>query len=244
MNSTNTSEDERQRLFRLQEIALESLPHFGFDWNTSGNVFLRRQSLSRILFLDSIYKKIVEVPGSILEFGSQFGASLSIYLGLRGIYEPYNFTREIYGFDTFDGFPSVSSKDGSRVSKGDLSVPERWQETLQEILELHKLDSPLPGLVHAETIKGRVEDTWGTFVKNHPHLSISLAYFDLDLYSPTKFLLQDVIDFMPKGAVVVLDEYATRLFPGETKALQEVLTLNEIQLHRSPLSPTAAWFTI
>jgi hypothetical protein len=242
--SSNTSREERERTDQLHQIAIESLPHFGFDWNASSSVFLRRQSLSRILFLDSLYQKIVGVPGAIVEFGTQFGASLSIYLGLRGIYEPYNFTREIYGFDTFNGFPEVLAKDGERVNQGDLTVPEDWQISLQKILELHKQDSPLPNLVCAETIKGDVQDTWIPFTSSRPHLTIAMAYFDLDLYSPTKYLLENILEFIPKGGIVVFDQFSTRLFPGETTAIQETLKVSKLSLQRSPLAPTAAWIEI
>ena len=37
-----------------------------------------------------------------MEFGVQYGLSLS-YFKLRAIYEPYNYSREIIGFDTFKG---------------------------------------------------------------------------------------------------------------------------------------------
>jgi hypothetical protein len=244
IRSSNTSEEERKRTDHLRDIAIESIPNFGFDWNASSNVFLRRQTISRILFLDSLYKSIVNVPGAIVEFGSQFGASFSIFLGMRGIYEPYNFNREIYGFDTFDGFPEVDSQDGNRVSQGDLGVPKDWQEKLNSILELHKRDSPLPHLVHVETIKVNVADTWIPFISSRPHLSIAMAYFDLDLYSPTKFLLEHVFDLIPKGGLVVFDQFSTRLFPGETTAIQETLKIKNIPLRRSPLSPTAAWFEV
>ncbi len=244
IHSSNTSEEERDRTDRLHQIAIDSIPNFGFDWNASSNVFLRRQSISRILFLDSLYKSIVNIPGAIIEFGSQFGASLSIFLGMRGIYEPYNFNREIYGFDTFEGFPEVKSQDGTRVSQGDLNVPKDWQSKLDTILNLHKLDSPLPHLVHVETIKGNVMDTWIPFVSSRPHLSIAMAYFDLDLYSPTKFLLEQVFELIPKGGIVVFDQFSTRLFPGETTAIQESLKICNLPLRRSPLSPTAAWFEV
>jgi hypothetical protein len=239
--SSNTSSEERIRTDKLHQIATEYLPNFGFDWNASSNVFLRRQSVSRILFLDHLYKKIVDVPGAIVEFGSQFGASLSIFLALRGIYEPYNFTREIYGFDTFDGFPDISKEDGERVNRGDLSVPHDWQKVLNSILDIHKEDSPLSHLVRAETIKGDVHETWKPFVNDRPHLSISMAYFDLDLYAPTKFLLEHVLEFIPIGGLLVFDQFSTQLFPGETTAVQETLRIRNLHLKRSPLAPTAAW---
>ena len=48
-----------------------------------------------------------------MEFGVRWGRNMSLYTSLRHIYEPYNSSREIIGFDTFEGFPSVDPKDGN-----------------------------------------------------------------------------------------------------------------------------------
>src|SRR6185312_14108435 len=76
-------------------------------------LLLNRNCLSRVLFLDELYRQIVDVPGTIIEFGVRWGQSLALYSNLRAIYEPYNVSRQIVGFDTFEGFPSVSPKDGT-----------------------------------------------------------------------------------------------------------------------------------
>jgi hypothetical protein len=214
---------------------------FDSDWNADFNVFMRRQTLARILFLDMLYRKIIEVPGSILEFGCKYGASLSIFCGLRGIYEPFNFTREIYGFDSFSGFLNIDKRDGTHVQEGQLATSKNWRDTLEKVLNIHINDSPLSHLMHVETIAGDVTNTWPNFVSERPHLSIAMAYFDLDLYLPSKFLLENVIDFMPKGSLIIFDEFTTKIFPGETLALQEVLGIKNCDLKRSPLSPTAAY---
>lgn len=50
--------------------------------------------------------------------------------------------------------------------------------------------------------------------------------------------------FMPKGAIVVLDEVAYRNFPGETSALREVLDLNKVELKRLPFDSCVGYFRI
>jgi len=241
---TNTSSEERSRQLELMNLAVSSIPLFGFDWNAASNVFLRRQTLSRILFLNKIYKKVVTKPGYILEFGCREGASLSIFTALRGIYEPYNFNRRIYGFDTFKGFPSTSAEDGLGVKDGDLGVPDNWKETLDNIISILVEDSPLPKLQITKTISGDVVDTWNMFVESEPSLTVAMAVFDMDLYAPTKFLLERVIEFMPKGSILLFDEFNTALFPGETKAVKEVLGIRNLNLLRDPLHPTGAWVSI
>lgn len=243
-NPTNTSSEERAKQLELMNLAVSNIPLFGFDWNAASNVFMRRQTLSRILFLDKIYQKVLNKPGYVLEFGCREGASLSIFTALRGIYEPYNFNRRIYGFDTFHGFPSTSTEDGLGVKSSDLGVPDNWEETLHKILSIHLEDSPLSNLQTTKTISGDVLDSWDEFVASEPSLSVALAVFDMDLYAPTKFVLERVVQFMPKGAVLLFDEFNTSLFPGETRAINEVLGIRNLKLRRSPLHPTGAWVSI
>ena len=39
-----------------------------------------------------------------MEFGVRWGQNLITLNNLRGIYEPFNHSRKIIGFDTFEGF--------------------------------------------------------------------------------------------------------------------------------------------
>ena len=62
---------------------------------------------------------------TILEFGVHYGTSMSTLTSMRGLFEPYNFQREIIGFDTFDGFASIEEEDKNNNiewTKGDYST--------------------------------------------------------------------------------------------------------------------------
>src|SRR5688500_7317682 len=107
-------------------------------------LYLNRQTLSRILFMHELYKKIVNIHGVIMEFGIRWGQNLSLFSSFRGMYEPYNYNRKIIGFDTFQGFPNVDSKDGNKVAKGDYSVTGGYREYLEDVLKYHQAESPIP----------------------------------------------------------------------------------------------------
>ena len=62
-------------------------------------LFLTSKDLSRILFMDYIYKQIVDIQGVVFDFGTRWGNNLAIFTALRGIYEPFNRARKIIGFD-------------------------------------------------------------------------------------------------------------------------------------------------
>src|SRR3990172_2852020 len=53
-------------------------------------LFLDAKNLSRILFMDFIYRQIVDVQGVVMDFGTRWGHNMSLFCTLRGIYEPFN----------------------------------------------------------------------------------------------------------------------------------------------------------
>ena len=72
----------------------------------SENEFYQNSDISRIgklLYHYEIYKMIKDLPGDILEFGVFKGSSLIRLLTFRNLIEN-NFSRKIYGFDTFKKF--------------------------------------------------------------------------------------------------------------------------------------------
>ena len=72
--------------------------------------YVRRQALTKTLAQYEIFRRVLRVKGSIVECGVLRGGSLFTWLHLSSILEPINFTRRIYGFDTFAGFPPSPRK--------------------------------------------------------------------------------------------------------------------------------------
>lgn len=73
--------------------------------------YVRRQHLKRFLAMYEVFKLILPIKGSIVECGVHRGFSLMTWAKLSTILEPENLTRRIYGFDTFEGFPSIHACD-------------------------------------------------------------------------------------------------------------------------------------
>ena len=104
-------------------------------------LYLERMHLSRILLMHELYRKTLNVAGVVVEFGVRWGQNMALFNAFRGMYEPYNYTRRVIGFDTFQGFPSVDrsdqAKSGKAIAPGDYAVPGKWRETLEDILGRH-----------------------------------------------------------------------------------------------------------
>lgn len=243
-DSGEISNDSMQKLInskRLKEISVSLMEEYGDRWRRHNINSVTVDSIARILYFKILYDHIIDIPGVICEFGVQWGASLSLLINLRSIYEPFNHSRIIYGFDTFKGFISIDEKDGEYAEEGDYKTSSGYDERLSEILSLHESFSPISQIKKYSLIKGDASETINVWLKDNPHAIISMAIFDMDLYQPTKNVLAKIIPRLTKGSILVFDELNCSFFPGETKAVDEVLGLNSLRLRRSPLQPHCAW---
>ncbi len=88
-----------------------------FDKLSNFPKYVARQDLTRFLAKYEIYKKILDVDGSIIECGIKFGGGLMTFAHLSSIFEPVNYTRKIIGFDTFSGFTNLSEYEKKSSSE-------------------------------------------------------------------------------------------------------------------------------
>lgn len=200
--------------------------------------YVRRQSLKRLLAMYEVFKLVMPVKGSIVECGVFRGFGVMAWAKLCTMLEPENLTRRIYGFDTFEGFPSVAAHDQSPFTNsqpGDLHS-NSYDELLQLIQEYDR-DRFLGHIPKVELIRGDITKTVPAFVESHPHVLVSLLYLDADMFEPTKAALETFLPRMPKGAVVAFDELDNPLWPGETLAAIEAVGLRNLRLRRLDWDP-------
>lgn len=200
--------------------------------------YVRRQHLKRFLAMYELFKLILPVKGSIVECGVFRGFSLMSWAKLSSILEPENLTRRIYGFDSFNGFPSVSSNDrtGSGIAEvGDFQTSS--YDELIELLRVYDQDRFLGHIPKVQLIRGDASQTIPEFVQQNRHLLVSLLFIDLDLYEPTKAALEHILPRMPKGSIVAFDELDNPIWPGETEALLEKMPVNRLRIQRFDWDP-------
>lgn len=207
-------------------------------------LYLTRQALSRINFIQGIYELILPVHGVVMEFGVRWGQNMALFSALRGIHEPFNYSRKVIGFDTFEGFPSVSSEDGGQVQVGDYGVSSGWKGELEKILAFHERNAPIAHKTKFELVQGDATKTLPDYLEAHPETVVALAYFDFDLYKPTRDCLEAILPYLTKGSVLAFDELNCPEFPGETMAVREVLGLSRHAIRRDPASPLTSYLVI
>lgn len=209
-------------------------------------LFLSSKALSRVLFLYEIYKKIIHTHGVVMEFGVRWGQTLSILAALRGIFEPFNRHRKIVGFDTFAGFKGLSEKDGALCKSvdGSFSVSLDYERYLEQVLGLQEALNPISHLKKFELVRGSAMETIPAYLKRQPETLVSLAIFDFDIYQPTRAALEAIKPHLFKGSILVFDELADDIFPGETIALREVFNINDLKVERLPMTARMSYVVL
>ena len=207
------------------------------------HLYMRSSVVAKTLYLNELYQKIIDLPGVVMEFGVWWGANLTYFECLRAVYEPYNYTRKIIGFDTFQGYTAPNQEDGESdyVSKGSYSVSTGYEKYLQKLLDYHEEENSFAHIKKTELVKGDAGAMISKYLSKHPETIISLAYFDLQLYEPTKNCLQAIIPHLVKGSIIAMDELNNSDFPGETIALKEIIELRKCKIFKSKFLPDRSY---
>lgn len=197
--------------------------------------YVSRQAIAKFLTKYEIFKQILHINGSIIECGVLHGAGLMAWAKLSSIFEPVNHTRKIIGFDTFEGFPSLSAKDTKTGRSNHLRVGGLIgspYESTQQAIQVYDMNRQVGHIPKVELVKGDLCETASRYIEDNPHLVVSLLYLDVDLYEPTKKALEVFVPRMPKGAIIGFDELNAKIFPGETQAVLETLGLRNLEIRR------------
>jgi hypothetical protein len=232
----------REKLFQL----FKNRPMADDELLVNLALYMRSGSLARLLFLNELYQKIVDIPGVIFEFGVWMGQSLVLFENLRAVYEPYNASRRVVGFDTFSGYPEVGKEDvrSEIISEGVYTVKEGYETYLAELLDYHENENVMSHIKKHELVKGDASKSCQEYLERHKEILVALAYFDMALYEPTKRCLEALVPRLVKGSVLAFDELCHPDYPGETKAVLETFDLAKCTIQRSRFLPDRSFLIV
>lgn len=210
---------------------------FGYEcekcWDYENGFYLTSpvSRIAKSLAHYEIYKKIINLPGHIVECGVFKGASLIRLATFRSMYENES-SRKIIGFDAFGLFPRSKVEKESEDNKfidhfesvGGDGIPK---EELEKVFKYK-------GIANVELIKGDILKTLPEYTSKHPELKISLLHIDVDVYEPTKVILNELFDKVVKGGVIMLDDYGT--VAGETMAVDEFIKEKNLTVEKLPVA--------
>lgn len=164
--------------------------------------YVPRPKLTKFIGRYEIFKKVLQVRGSIVECGVCFGGGLMTWAQLSAIFEPVNYQRTVIGFDTFTGFVGVSKEDQTSTSEflypGGLEVHS--YEDLLECSELYDINRFLNHIPKIQLVKEDATTTIPEFVQSNPQLVVSLLNLDVDLFDPTKVAIEHFVPMNAQGS--------------------------------------------
>lgn len=197
-------------------------------------LFIDQRLMSRLLFLNFLYQKILRLQGVIMDVGTRWGNTAVILQNLRAIYEPYNYQRKIIAFDTFQGLLGACEADGDILKNADglLSTSQEYEKQLHLLMTAHERSHPISQITKFEIVKGDITDTMPEYISQHQETLVALAFFDLDLYRPTKAALAALKPRLMKGSILVFDQLNYEHAPGETLALLDSFDLPSVSVQR------------
>ena len=199
--------------------------------------FVNRRDVATFLNRYEIFKKIVGIHGSIIECGVNLGGGLFSWLHFSSILEPYNSSRYIVGFDTFDGFQSDNENDDKGKYRDkklfkDFISNQSFDE-IKDSIEIQNQNRPLNQLSKLSVVKGDATETIPKFLDENPHFLVSLLHIDFDIHAPTKVAIEKFLPRMPKGSIIAFDDLNAHEGPGETVAFLESMDIKKYRLCRN-----------
>jgi hypothetical protein len=172
----------------------------------------------RFRYFERIYDSIRSINGNIVECGVGKGNS---FLTLVSLTQDESAGRDVWGFDSFEGFPEPSVHDKSirNIKRGDLNVST--VDSIKKFLT-HKGGIDYKFLNnHVKLVKGFFNES----LKKYDGKPIAILHLDVDMHDSYKDCLEQLWPYVAPGGVVLFDEYKTRAastyWPGAAKAIDE-----------------------
>lgn len=207
---------------------------FGYEtekmWDYENGFYLTSPTMRipKMLAQYELYKSILHLPGHVVECGVYKGASLIRLATFREVLEsPYS--RKIIGFDAFGEFPKQEKEvDAEFIEEFEGTAGYGISEDeLKEVFTRKSFEN-------YEFIKGDILETVPDYVDNHPELKISFLHVDVDVYKPTKVILDHLFDKIVRGGLIVFDDYGT--VAGETEAIDEYFDGKNVVIEKPSIS--------
>lgn len=188
------------------------------DAITDSYEFIKQRLADAVLFSDTMALRRFAIDQGIkanisdrlfLEFGVYKGRTLNLFadrIAASGGSEP------IYGFDAFEG------------------LEESWSHANHPAGQFNQNGKTPKTRKNAILVKGWVQDTLEGFLESHPG-TIAFMHLDMDTYSPTKYVLEEIRNRCVSGTIILFDELYG--YPNwrehEYKALREVYDESEYE---------------
>ena len=187
----------------------------------------------RLFHFEYLLRQLEEVEGSIVECGVGPGRSIFAF---SIITQHLTRSREIWGFDTFEGIPPPTREDGS----ANAHKTGWWNHSQKQVVELLEFNG-LEGPYISENIRF-VPGEFSESLARYDGGAIALLHLDVDFYDSYRKALESLYDHVAPGGIIAFDEYRNPTWPGATQAIDEFFAVRPGEITKSPV--TDLYYTV
>lgn len=211
-------------------------PAMAFEYENGFYLTSEVRRIGKLLAHHELYRRIIDLPGEVIELGVFRGASLVRWATFRELHESPD-SRRIIGFDAFGAFPRPDDPvEAVYAERFDAELgPGIGTADLHRVLERK-------GLRNVELVAGDVTRTLPAFLAEHRALRVALLHLDLDVRNATATALELLGDRMVPGGLILADDYPT--VEGETRAVEAFLQRTGLAIHKLPISHVPAYIVV
>lgn len=191
--------------------------------------------ISKLMAHYELFKRVNDLSGAIVECGILKGCSISRFATFRELLSTA-YAKRIIGFDTFGRFPKTQFEADIPLRKDHIKMCGQEsisRQQLSKVLEHKGVEKNI------DLVEGDILKTLPEFLKKNPELRISLLNLDVDIYEPSKLILELLYPRIVKGGILILDDYGT--FPGETQAADEYFDGKNVAIRKFSFCETPSY---
>mmetsp|Transcript_2596 Transcript_2596/g.11112 ORF Transcript_2596/g.11112 Transcript_2596/m.11112 type:complete len:226 (-) Transcript_2596:811-1488(-) len=208
-----------------------------WDYENGYYWFSDTRRIGKLLAHYELYKMATGIPGDVVECGVYKLASVIRFATFRSLLENV-YSRKLFAFDAFGEFPTEGLQ-----GEDDLTFVKNFEtaggdgldeEEVHKVLKLKQLEN------NTFCIKGDVMQTIPIWLQRNPQGRIALLHLDMDVYEPTKAVLDMLWERLVRGGIVVVDDY--NAVGGATRAIDEFIRDKDIKLQKLSWSHVPCFF--
>lgn len=203
---------------RHKQVDIRTLPEFG---ELAGQVIDQGRTLLGYDRLFTIYQALQSLKRNVVNDQAINFAEIGVFKGGTSHFialcaDGMKLNSRLHSFDTFEGHIDVDIVPG--VDREDVHTSGLFKET-----DFAKVGDYLKDFSNILLYKGRFQDTC-------PEIEEEQFYFvhsDVDLYEPTRHILEFMNHRLVSGGIVVVDDYGNSNCPGVVQAVREFSEQNK-----------------
>ena len=186
--------------------------------------YLETLEISYLFSIFSLYKKIEDVPGHIIELGVGAGRN-SILLGNLLKTTNQHSNAKYFGFDSFGSYTPKDLAENVNLN------PNKWENNSLKFVEDRISNFGLDEV--CKLIKGDIRETLPEFISSNKYsrhgsgtFFCRFIYIDTSAYTPSLIGLKILYKHLSKGGIIAIDQ---RKQGGEWEAFDQFCSENLLQ---------------